>query len=61
MKPEKPSELQKWFDRITIVAARVEPLTFENVDVHVARDELRRMQFMVEHGLGPNDMLDDRL
>ena len=44
------TELAKWFDVVTRVAARVEPLGFHLVDIDEARTEFVRMQYMIENG-----------
>lgn len=53
--------LAKWFDVVTRIVARVEPLGFHLVDLDQAKTEFVRMQFMIDNGLGPDDMTDDRL
>ena len=55
------TELTKWFEVVTQQVASQDPAAFANVDLRLATDQMARMQFMVENGLGPKDMQEDRL
>jgi len=62
MKPAKRShgstELVKWFEVVTQHIASQDPSAFDTVDLYLAMEQMDRMQFMVENGLGPSDMKD---
>lgn len=62
-KPEvdEMTELTTWFQVVTQQVASRDPAAFANVDLHLATDQMARMQFMVENGLGPKDMQKDQL
>ena len=55
---ESMTELVKWFEVVTQQTASQDSAAFANVDLHLAIDQIDRMQFMIENGLGPSDMKD---